>query len=50
MPRKPLYYTFGNQMHWVDMEWLWGYGTLPGSARDMLAFCAATGARQCQLR
>ncbi len=45
MPRKPLYYTFGNHMHWVDMEWLWGYNTLPGSARDMLAFCAATGAR-----
>lgn len=45
MPRQPLYYTFGNHMHWVDMEWLWGYNTLPGSARDMLAFCAATGAR-----
>jgi alpha-mannosidase len=45
MPRQPLYYTFGNHMHWVDMEWPWGYGTLPGSARDMLAFCAATGAR-----
>ncbi len=43
--RKPLYYTFGNHMHWVDMEWLWGYGTLPSSARDMLAFCARTGAR-----
>ena len=45
MNRLPLYYTFGNHMHWVDMEWLWGYNTLPGSARDMLAFCAATGAR-----
>jgi alpha-mannosidase len=43
--RLPLYYTFGNHMHWVDMEWLWGYNTLPGSARDMLAFCAATGAQ-----
>ncbi|MEZ4500911.1 MAG: hypothetical protein R2839_12755 [Thermomicrobiales bacterium] len=43
--RIPLYYTFGNHMHWVDMEWLWGYDVLPGSVRDMLAFCRATGAR-----
>ena len=43
--RKPLYYTFGNHMHWVDMQWLWGYDVLPGSTRDMLAFCAATGAK-----
>jgi alpha-mannosidase len=45
MPRLPLYYTFGNHMHWSDMEWLWGYTTLPGSARDMLRFCAEAGAR-----
>jgi alpha-mannosidase len=32
-------------MHWVDMEWLWGYGTLPGSVRDMLSFCAAAGVK-----
>ena len=32
-------------MHWVDMEWLWGYHVLPGSVRDMLHFCAATGAK-----
>lgn len=32
-------------MHWVDMEWLWGYGVLPGSVRDMLAYCEATGAK-----
>ncbi|MBX3119354.1 MAG: hypothetical protein KF784_09825 [Fimbriimonadaceae bacterium] len=41
----PLYYTFGNHMHWVDMEWLWGYHVLPGSVRDMLLFCKETGAR-----
>lgn len=40
-----LYYTFGNHMHWVDMEWLWGYHVMPGSVRDMLAFCEATGAK-----
>jgi alpha-mannosidase len=43
--RRPLYYTFGNHMHWVDMEWLWGYGALPGSARDMLFFCEAAGVK-----
>lgn len=44
-PRLPLYYTFGNHMHWVNMEWLWGYNVLPDSLRDMLDFCAATGAK-----
>jgi alpha-mannosidase len=43
--RRPLYYTFGNHMHWVDMEWLWGYTVLPDSARDMLRYCAESGAR-----
>lgn len=43
--RLPLYYTFGNHMHWVDMQWLWGYHVLPGSVRDMLHFCAETGAK-----
>lgn len=43
--RQPLYYTFGNHMHWVDMEWLWGYSVLPDSARDMLRFCQETGAK-----
>jgi alpha-mannosidase len=43
--RRPLYYTFGNHMHWVDMEWLWGYGALPGSARDMLFFCDTAGVK-----
>jgi alpha-mannosidase len=42
-PPKTLYYTFGNHMHWVDMEWLWGYFVLPSSVRDMLAFCAHGG-------
>lgn len=32
-------------MHWVDMQWLWGYHVLPGSIRDMLHFCAQTGAK-----
>jgi len=40
---KPLYYTFGNHMHWVDMEWLWGYFVLPSSVRDMLSFCERAG-------
>ncbi|MCC7390245.1 MAG: hypothetical protein IT431_15935 [Phycisphaerales bacterium] len=45
--RKPLYYTFGNHMHWVDMQWLWGYEVLPGSVRDMLHLCRETGAKGC---
>ncbi|UCD76418.1 MAG: hypothetical protein JSV91_05730 [Phycisphaerales bacterium] len=36
MPPRPLYYTFGNHKHWVDMQWLWGYDVLPGSVADML--------------
>lgn len=43
--RIPLYYTFGNHMHWVDMEWLWGYQVLPNSTRDMLRFCDESGAK-----
>jgi len=43
--RKPLYFTFANHMHWVDMQWLWGYHVLPESIRDMLRLCAETGAR-----
>ncbi|MBL8145593.1 MAG: hypothetical protein JNL34_04335 [Anaerolineae bacterium] len=43
--RIPLYYTFGNHMHWVDMEWLWGYQVLPNSSRDMLHFCNTSGAK-----
>jgi alpha-mannosidase len=42
---KKLYYSFGNHMHWVDMQWLWGYHVLPGSTRDMLDFCRCTGAK-----
>lgn len=45
MARPPLYYTFGNHMHWVDMQWLWGYDVLPGSVEDMLRLIDATGAR-----
>lgn len=43
--RRPLYYTFGNHMHWVDMQWLWGYGVLPGSVADMLHLCREAGVR-----
>ncbi|MBS1704986.1 MAG: hypothetical protein JST40_03870 [Armatimonadetes bacterium] len=43
--RQKLYFTFANHMHWVDMEWLWGYDVLPGSTRDMIAMCQATGAK-----
>lgn len=43
--RIPLYYTFGNHMHWVDMQWLWGYQVMPNSTRDMLHFCEETGAK-----
>lgn len=39
MKKIPLAYTFGNHMHWVDMQWLWGYNVLPGSTEDMLAYC-----------
>ncbi|MCK6477419.1 MAG: hypothetical protein L6Q35_11360 [Phycisphaerales bacterium] len=45
MFRPPLYYTFGNHMHWVDMQWLWGYDVLPGSVDDMLRLIEETGAR-----
>src|SRR5256885_78259 len=44
-PRKTLYYTFGNHMHWVDMEWLWGYDVLPGSINDMLRLIDQTGVK-----
>lgn len=40
-----LYYTFGNHMHWVDMQWLWGYGVLPGSVDDMLRLVREAGVR-----
>ena len=41
--RKRVLFTFGNHMHWVDMQWLWGYYVLPGSVRDMLHLCRETG-------
>ncbi|RMH11061.1 MAG: hypothetical protein D6695_10000, partial [Planctomycetota bacterium] len=47
MPGKPLYYTFGNHMHWVDMQWLWGYDVLPGCVADMRTLVDETGARGC---
>ncbi len=43
--KKPVHFTFGNHMHWVDMQWLWGYDVLPGSARDMLHLCREAGVR-----
>ena len=45
--KKPLYYTFGNHMHWVDFHWLWGYEVLPRSIRDMLELVESTGTRGC---
>ena len=41
----PVFYTFGNHMHWVDMQWLWGYDVLPGCVRDMLRLIGETNAR-----
>jgi len=43
--RKKVLFTFGNHMHWVDMQWLWGYGVLPGSVRDMLHLCREAGVK-----
>lgn len=43
--RKPVHFTFGNHMHWVDMQWLWGYGVLPGSVRDMIHLCREAGVK-----
>lgn len=43
--KTPLYYTFGNHMHWVDMQWLWGYHVMPGSTFDMLHFAEVAGAK-----
>ncbi len=45
LDKTPLYYTFGNHMHWVDMQWLWGYHVMPGSTFDMLRFGEAAGAK-----
>ncbi|MBC7121819.1 MAG: hypothetical protein H5T94_01000 [Pseudothermotoga sp.] len=40
-----IFYTFGNHMHWIDMEWMWGIGTLENSVMDMLDFVERTGAK-----
>ncbi|MFI5384532.1 MAG: glycosyl hydrolase-related protein [Fimbriimonadales bacterium] len=45
--RIPLYYTFGNHQHWVDLQWLWGYDVLPGAIRDMLLLCREAGVKGC---
>lgn len=34
--KKRILYTFGNHMHWIDMEWMWGLGTLENSVIEML--------------
>ncbi len=34
-------------MHWVDMQWLWGYHVLPGSIRDMIHLCREAGVKGC---
>lgn len=43
--KTTLYYTFGNHMHWVDMEWLWGYSTLSSSVDDMLRLMEQSGTK-----
>ncbi len=43
--RQPVHFTFGNHMHWADMQWLWGYDVLPGSVRDMLRLCREAGVK-----
>lgn len=46
MAHKPtVHFTFGNHMHWVDMQWLWGADALPGSVADMLTLVRETGAK-----
>ncbi len=45
--KLPIAYTFGNHMHWVDMQWLWGYHVLPGSVRDMIRLCREAGVKGC---
>ncbi|HRF58274.1 MAG TPA: hypothetical protein PLH94_00005 [Fimbriimonadaceae bacterium] len=47
MDPRPVAYVVGNHMHWVDMEWLWGYHVLPGSVRDMLDLCREAGVKAC---
>ncbi|MEQ1823515.1 MAG: glycosyl hydrolase-related protein [Fimbriimonadaceae bacterium] len=47
MEPTKLFYTFGNHMHWVDMQWLWGYHVLPGSVRDMIHLCREAGVKGC---
>ena len=43
--KEPLYYTFANHTHWVDLQWSWREGALADSIGDMLALVEATGAR-----
>jgi len=45
MSRPRIAYTFGNHMHWVDMQWLWGYHVLPGSIRDMRKLVREAGVK-----
>ncbi|MCW5941621.1 MAG: hypothetical protein KIS66_05280 [Fimbriimonadaceae bacterium] len=45
--RVPLYYTFGNHQHWVDLQWLWGYHVMPGSVDDMVFMIEETGTKGC---
>lgn len=45
--RVPLYYTFGNHQHWVDLQWLWGYHVMPGSVDDMVYMIVETGTKGC---
>jgi len=45
MEKRRWIFTFANHMHWIDMEWMWGEGTLANSLRDMFCLIDETGAR-----
>ena len=47
MKPRPLWFTFCNHMHWVDMTWLWGEGVLPGSLADQLRLQERLGLKGC---
>ncbi len=40
-----VWFSFGNHMHWNDMEWMWGPGTLANSLEDMFRFIDRTGSK-----
>ena len=42
--KPPLYYTFCDHAHWVDLQWSWGEGALEDAVGDLLALVETTGA------